>query len=281
MSIHEAFDLLSAYLDGELSDREKTMVDAHLATCADCALARDALRLTVGDLRALEDPVPSEQDSWALGAALARARRRGEQPRYARFAMAASGAAAVLIGVVFAVSQNGAPDRQAALAPEAAALGVDAATVLVTNENFTERSAHSFLLGFPVAAGGSRQYGAAVADSAASEIAGGAGQSADGDQGKGTVIPELAAPQSAPAARAAGPDPSAFTQKIAACQRREILPNTDERLEPVSYRVARYKKQPAFLIVYRVPDAKPVRLELWVLHQETCRTLYFAQKTSR
>lgn len=289
---HEAFEQLSAYLDGELSERETTAVEAHLATCADCARALDALRATAREVRALEDPVPSEQDSWALRAAVARARRRAEQPRSVQFAMAASGAAAVLITLVFAVSQFGASDRQAALAPEAGTEGLTGPDVVVTKENFNERSARSLLLGYALGS----EAGASAYDSsvpapapAAGSIEGSTGVGGGAVEDSGTTgaaenipAPQALAPQ-APAARAAsgaGTGPSSLSRRIADCQRIEILPHTDDRLEAVSYRSARYKRQPAFLLVFRVPDAKPARLELWVLHRETCRTLYFTQQTT-
>src|SRR2546425_456149 len=71
MTPHGELDQLSAYLDGELDPSDRAHLEAHLPTCAECRTTIDALRATVADLAALPDPEPSEQDSWALRAAIA------------------------------------------------------------------------------------------------------------------------------------------------------------------------------------------------------------------
>src|SRR2546425_4804532 len=98
MTPHGELDQLSAYLDGELDPSDRAHLEAHLPTCAECRTTIDALRATVADLAALPDPVPSEQDSWALRAAIASARKPSK--RWRRVAMAAGTAAAAVIAVV-------------------------------------------------------------------------------------------------------------------------------------------------------------------------------------
>lgn len=50
-------DRLSAYLDGELTERERTAVEQHLESCRDCRLSLETLRQTVRWTRGLQ-PVP-------------------------------------------------------------------------------------------------------------------------------------------------------------------------------------------------------------------------------
>ena len=54
MKRHLEPESLSAYLDGELDGRERSEVEEHLATCADCSAVRARLAATMGTLAALE-----------------------------------------------------------------------------------------------------------------------------------------------------------------------------------------------------------------------------------
>lgn len=56
-------DRLSEYVDGELADGERSALEAHLATCADCRATVDDLRKVVGRARALDDRAP-KADLW-------------------------------------------------------------------------------------------------------------------------------------------------------------------------------------------------------------------------
>lgn len=74
-------DNLSAYLDGRLTDRERTRVERHLASCQDCQEDLASLRQTVSLLRRVPPrPVPR---SFVLPAAAQK-----EQARYRRSALA-------------------------------------------------------------------------------------------------------------------------------------------------------------------------------------------------
>ena len=56
-------DRLSAYLDGELKHAERERLEAHLATCAACAVALAELREVMARARTLEDTLPAT-DLW-------------------------------------------------------------------------------------------------------------------------------------------------------------------------------------------------------------------------
>ncbi len=56
-------DRLSEFVDGELSAGERTALEAHLATCANCRATVDDLRKVVARAKALEDRGPT-RDLW-------------------------------------------------------------------------------------------------------------------------------------------------------------------------------------------------------------------------
>lgn len=58
MTCDEALELLSAALDGELSPKERNILDAHLADCADCAALFDELAGQSRLLRELDCELP-------------------------------------------------------------------------------------------------------------------------------------------------------------------------------------------------------------------------------
>ena len=90
--------LLSSYIDDEVSDSERRLIETHLSECEECRQELDSLRLTVSALRQLPEiqatrsfalsvePEPMRSSpGWALGVRLA-----------------ASAAAVVLVGLILA-----------------------------------------------------------------------------------------------------------------------------------------------------------------------------------
>ncbi|HEY3279924.1 MAG TPA: zf-HC2 domain-containing protein [Gemmatimonadales bacterium] len=70
-------DRLSEYLDGELAGGERTALEAHVATCAECRATLEELRRVVARARTLEDRTP-RADLWpAINARLTPGRRPG------------------------------------------------------------------------------------------------------------------------------------------------------------------------------------------------------------
>lgn len=59
MNVTHAEDLLSAYLEGELDGPRKAEVEAHLASCPECALLLEAMRDARGALASLPEIEPS------------------------------------------------------------------------------------------------------------------------------------------------------------------------------------------------------------------------------
>ena len=56
-------DRLSDYVDGELTSEDRTALETHLATCADCRATLEELRKVVARGRALDDRAP-KADLW-------------------------------------------------------------------------------------------------------------------------------------------------------------------------------------------------------------------------
>ncbi len=91
-------ELLSAYVDGQVSASEASHVQEHLAACAECRRELKALRATVSLLRSLPQVQPSR--SFALAEAPEPADRRWPVAWGARAAMSVAGLvlAALLVG---------------------------------------------------------------------------------------------------------------------------------------------------------------------------------------
>ena len=113
--------LISAYVDGQVTESERSRVEAHLAGCDQCRSELEGLRATVSLLRALPElPVPR---SFALHEAPARVTSTSQLVWGTRFATAAAGSlvAALLIGNAVGVfAQSGGVSGLDGPAPEVA-----------------------------------------------------------------------------------------------------------------------------------------------------------------
>lgn len=100
------FEMADAFADGELSDRERSRFESHLATCGACAATVEAARETKRLLRAL--PEHSAPRSFRLTPAMARQTRPGRAeawPSWAptlvlRASQATAGLAAAALAIV-------------------------------------------------------------------------------------------------------------------------------------------------------------------------------------
>lgn len=256
MSPHAELDQLSAYLDGELDTDERSSIEGHLPSCVECRSMLDALRATVADLAMLPEPVPSEQDAWALRSAIARA--RAPVKRWHRAAWAAGAAAAALVAVVAIVRPGADQGQTLATAPEAGrgAAGAGATANIVYDAGaFTASSAQAKLL----QVAGKVSPGATVRAVAPAPVTGGGaapGAAADTTVSEGEAF-------------SIGPDVSREIDRCVA----EIQRSTQQLLQPVEYDVGTYESKPAFLLFFRTTE----RYELWVVQRPSCDTLFFAQ----
>ncbi len=255
MSPHPELDQLSAYVDDELPAPERSALESHLPSCADCRATLDALRATLADLTMLPEAVPTEQDSWALRSAIARARAPVKRWHRAAWAAGAVAAAAIAVVAIVRPGANQGSQDLASRAPETAAnLGAGTSSIINFDAGaFTQSSAHAKLL---VLSG-------KAADAQITNI-----PAVGGFAGSATPLAEDGAPD---ATRNRTSDEETSTQ-IGRCVD-QIQRSTQEYLSPVEYDVVTYDSKPAFLLFFQTGG----RYELWVVERPSCNTLYFAQ----
>lgn len=267
MSIdHREREQLSAYLDGELGDAERTVLEAHISTCEQCAEALAALRATTTDLRLLAEASPPQQDSWALRSAIARARREQQRgPRWGRVAMASSASAAVLalvVGSVVLLGGNGGGDGgQRALGPgsaadallESAPTGVG---IEVLDTSFDQQAARDLIVGTSTAAssgGGSSALSSGRDDGTEADAP------APGDSAKFAAEPHAA--------------------RIASCENELFGDERQVERTPQRYIAARYNDVAAYFLLYHLPSEDGY--ELWVVARSDCsNVLLFEQRAA-
>jgi anti-sigma factor RsiW len=115
----QASELLTAFVDGELTAAEKAAVEAHLAGCAVCQAQVASLRAAIGTLAALPALEPSPAFEEAVLAALRPTRTH--RPHWARRAavlLVAGGAVAAALVVVPKLGLRGASTSELAMAAE-------------------------------------------------------------------------------------------------------------------------------------------------------------------
>jgi hypothetical protein len=259
MRSHPELDQLSAYVDDELAATERTALEAHLPSCAECRATLDALRATIADLSLLPDEVPTEQDSWALRSAIAKARR--PVGRWQRVAWSAGAVAAVAIAVVAIVRPGGPPgsDDLALRQNTARELsGAGSSSIIRYDAGaFTQASAHAKLLVLSGKATPGQVTNVPV--SRAPETTGERADAQTDDSASGFKSGNTPSAQDTAAA-------------IGRCVT-QIQGSTQEYLSPVEYDVATYESKPAFLLFFQTSG----RYELWVVERPSCTLLYFAQ----
>jgi hypothetical protein len=268
MSTHEEFSLLSSYVDGELGESERAALEAHLPSCAECATTLAALRATIADLRALDEPAPDERQAWALRSAIARARKR-ERNR-GRFTVAAGGVAAALVAVVAVVFQGQKPGTSIT-ASELNNKSESSAIVMASDQNYDATSARGiFTLAItgPPASVGITSAGSALTDNATS--------------GTGETYADRGLPAGQSAQRPA-PEPNvpvppvSVSEDLRACESRVLAP-PHEPARALLYLYARFDGESAYFMVYEVPADSPARRELWIVRPKTCDLLRFEQQ---
>jgi anti-sigma factor RsiW len=246
MSPHPDPELLSAYIDGELTGTDRDDLEQHLTGCSECSATVRGLRATVADMRALPSPALSEQDQWALRSGIAKARRKPAE-RYRRWVVGAGSAAAVaaaIVGAVSLTSHN--PPKTAAHPGEATAPFLGPAhiagsppSIRIDPTNYNSTSARSLL-------------------SSASFS---------------TSVP---APRSVQDGTASGAQTNAssavqatYGSQIDRCER-EIFSHGSGGARATAYIVGRYDNTPAFFLIYSVVVGGKTKTEMWVVQQSNC-----------
>ena len=255
MSDHNELEQLSAYVDGELDASERAGLEAHVAGCAECTRALDAIRATLTDLATL--PVP-QLDAGSIAAIDDRiaaeriARRSFTRRRGWTTGAAAAGIVIALVAVV-SVLQNGS-DKSGSTVRRAESF--DAALQDNSATNYTEESLGQALA---LLSSGATLEGEQVSPA----FKGGAGA--------GTS--DAGATRNAQLYSSFSGDADGRLSRCAAA-----VEKADPDLAPVRFEVARFKGQEAFVLFYERPRMNPTFAEVWVVRPSDCATLYFAQR---
>jgi anti-sigma factor RsiW len=264
MNPHAELDLLSSYLDGELDASERARLDGHLPTCAECRSTLTALQATIADLAALPEVAPTPQDSWALRAAIRRA--RSPMRKWQRLSWAAGAVAAAAIAV-FAFTLPG-NDGGRDLAATSADQLESAVPIYQSGQNLTPVDAQSRLIA--LASGQAGAIGTPVPGSAPMYDSGDRNSKETLSGGSATIPTPQALTFSAV---------QATSDERAAIERcvQIVRSSTQGFLEPIRYELAAFESKPAYLLFFRSAD----RYELWVVARQNCRDiLYFSQYAS-
>jgi anti-sigma factor RsiW len=224
-SVHPEEDL-SAYVDGELGERARRVVETHLASCEACSTLLRELQDTKSLLSEL--PRVEPRRSMVLGREFAVERRVAPAPRRPSFTFAPAVALTILVGLLFvdAIDSTGgsgndgsfstagstAASRTAEQPQAAAGLALEASKAADAEEN-TEPAAPDSVAspagaasgaGESSSAGGGRAGAAAgsapaVADAAADTEAGGTPVAALAPPSENSASESETAPETAPA----------------------------------------------------------------------------------
>jgi len=256
MTDHPEFDLLSAYIDGELDAVAFEATQAHLETCASCRATIDALRTTVAEVRLMEPVAMTEEEIEALDTHLAASRSTSSKPKWL-WATGAVAASVVAVAIGVGVAHRGTPSGSTtALHAEFDSSGRSRQPIALemSPANYSTASELAALINTAEAGYGS--------------ITAGSDTSAAG--GQKNLGPE-------PAAASYPAVPRSATTGLDRCVA-EVDSGSPRGVLPVRYEQARYKGTPAFLLFFHAPADKPTRIELWVMRVTDCYTLYFAQR---
>lgn len=257
MTPHDELELLSSYLDGELDASERSRLDTHMTTCAECRTTLAGLQATIADLKALPELAPTPQDSWALRAAIRRA--RSPMRKWQRISYAAGAVAAAAIAFVV-MTLPGDGGRDLALTGEDAS----AVPVFQSGQNLQAVDAQARLLSL---AGVTTQRDE-ISAPAAAPLAGGASEGATTDSAAKVVTPQ---PENYAAYSVTTDDRAAIERCVDVARS-----STQEFLEPLRYEIATFESKPAYLLYFRSGE----RYELWVVARSSCDVLYFSQAGS-
>jgi len=263
MTTHPDPEQLSAYIDGELNDDDRDDLEQHLTGCSECTATLRALRATLADMRALPSPVPSEQESWALRAAITKA-RKGPAKRYGQWVAAAGTVAAVFALIVVLANNKTASstfrptgtsvENGLAAAPRDAQLSL----IEIDPTNYTRASAQQLLdapfTEFAPSVATPNPSGSAVAGTTA-----GGGASLE---------------QKASGASLSGAQRASYLNAIQRCEQ-QTLPANASNLTPLRYIVGTFEKTPVFFLMYSVSSGGETKLELWVVQRSDCYIRFF------
>lgn len=243
MSPHEDVEILSAYLDGEVSEPERARVEAHLGACRECAGRRSALEGAVQAVASLPEVAPTPDEARAIRLAVlggAPAGAPARRPWGARL-WAAAGAVGLLgAGIVgYAVLRSSGARQEAGLAARPpAALDSAAATEFASDDDV-----RTLLSSRPDVIDGVRRYRVADVGAGQAEAVASLATAA----GPASGVEKDAAQTSRAAAPGAATTPP--ERPIGACLR-QVLREWPYPTMPIAAEPAVYVGQEAWLLVF-------------------------------
>jgi len=285
MSTHTDTELLSAYLDGEVPEAARARLEAHLASCPECAGRRAALEAAAGAVAILPLVSPTAEEREAIRRGVlerlsATGQRAAGGPGAWRLALrwrlsAAAGAAALVVAGVFAYAAvRSSPPTPGGTTASAPAASSPAAPAFSSGAELL-----AYAASLPAVVQGVRTHTAADAapatESFISRLAGSpeAASAPTGASGFSAASPRAAAP----APEKAMAPPALPPGSLAGCVQSVILAQPVP-VVPLAEAAVTFQGRPAWLLVFASAPAGSTsgplsQVEVRVLTQAGCATL--------
>lgn len=248
---HPEHDLLTGFVDGELSERELSTVETHLEGCVTCATVLEDVKQTRALLRTLPQPEISELHRKQLWREINRARRA---PANLWRALVAVGGTAAAIVAFVGITMLGTNKDSSVLASEV--------TIENTASNYSAADLELWVIDRDTAPLALEASGVSKDDATATPT-----------PSNPTVS---AAPASPLPSGVAAPEANNGAL-IARCES-EFKPGGDDGAKALRYVIGSFEGTPAFLLAYETPRDKPTRIEIYAIAVDDCRVLYRATR---
>lgn len=157
MNKHLGPESLSAYLDGELDAGERTRVEEHLGSCAECSATRARLAAAVGSVAALGPVTVTADEHRALRQAVLNSRPSGSKARrfgFPQFALAGGLAIVAFTALAFSFLRPGGQGTSQDALTEAGAPGSGGLSFSFDSPEEVDRT----VAALPEVAAGVKQY---------------------------------------------------------------------------------------------------------------------------
>lgn len=259
MNTHEPTEVLSAYLDGEVTGSERARIESHLRTCEECSSRKEALQGVMNAVASLPEIIPTPDEARTIR--LAVIGRLSKFPRFWRMWVAAAGVAAVLVGISSVTVLTRGPGEIQTTAGSAEDMGSIESETLVFASPEEVRSA---ALSLPEVQEGAGRYRVADVGAEQSEAVGAV--SGEDRVAGGAALRARGASEAEESAAVEVPLQECLST---------ILQSQPYPMMPVAARAAIFKGAPAWLLVYAWTNstdenARLDRIQVWVVGRSNC-----------
>lgn len=307
MKAHLEPESLSAYLDGELHGRERSEVEEHLATCADCSAARTRLAAATGSVAALGPVTMTADEHRTLRQTILASRPAASTSRrfgFPRWALAGGLVLVAFTALAFSFLLPEGRDASDEALTEAAAPASGGAGFNFESGDQVDRT----VAALPEVTAGINRYRAGDADRRDADLKGEAFAGRESSGSATAAAPEAMArsdtaadsagnaapaPAAEPPGTAAGGSASAedsaadlFTNQAADECLGRVSATQSYPMVPLLAREASFEGRPAWLLVFAwSPDAsgdEPLdRWQSWLIDPVDCRDFTGAQLVAK